>query len=156
MRNCLRRKDGLRKRKLRRPAEYANGRLLFLLTFLIFSRPPCGSRADLQTNEARSLILVIGAPGEPEFAEGFSNWSGLWKGAAAKGGLQISIIGEETNQPDDDKNRLLGLLTNEVAKPTGELWLVFIGHGSFDGKTAKLNLRGPDISAAELTEWLRH
>ena len=30
-----------------------------------------------------------------------------------------------------------------------------IGHGTFDGKTAKFNLRGPDVTAAELAEWLR-
>lgn len=113
------------------------------------------SVAHAQTNESRSLILVIGAPGAPEYAESFSNWAGLWKTAAAKGGLQTSVIGEETNQPDDDRSRLLGLLTNEVSKPAGELWLVFIGHGTFDGKTAKFNLRGPDISAEELAAALK-
>jgi hypothetical protein len=32
---------------------------------------------------------------------------------------------------------------------------VLIGHGTFDGKEAKLNLRGPDVSATELSEWLK-
>jgi hypothetical protein len=108
-----------------------------------------------QTNDARSLILVIGAPGEPEYAESFSNSASLWKAAAAKGGLETFVVGGETNQPDDDRQRLLELLTNEVAKPAGELWLVLIGHGSFDGKTAKFNLRGPDISADELAATLK-
>jgi len=35
------------------------------------------------------------------------------------------------------------------------LWLIFIGHGTFDGKEAKFNLRGPDISADELAAWLK-
>ena len=30
-----------------------------------------------------------------------------------------------------------------------------IGHGTFDGKEAKFNLRGPDLSAADLAEWLK-
>ena len=34
------------------------------------------------------------------------------------------------------------------------LWLVFIGHGTFDGRQAKFNLRGPDVSATDLSEWL--
>src|SRR5262249_49838176 len=46
--------------------------------------------------------------------------------------------------------RLLNALTTEVSKTAGELWLVFIGHGTYDGKTAKFNLCGPDISADEL------
>ena len=35
------------------------------------------------------------------------------------------------------------------------LWLVLIGHGTFDGREAKFNLRGPDVSAAELADWLK-
>ena len=111
--------------------------------------------ARAQTNEARSLVLVIGAPGEPEYAEQFSSWADLWKKAAAKGGLQTSVIGEDKDKPDEDLGRLLGFLTDEVAKPAGELWLVFIGHGTFDGRSAKFNLRGPDLSAEALAAVLK-
>jgi hypothetical protein len=34
------------------------------------------------------------------------------------------------------------------------LWLVFVGHGSFDGRTARMNLPGPDLSAPALREIL--
>jgi hypothetical protein len=111
--------------------------------------------ARAQTNEPRSLILVIGAPGEPEYAQQFSSWAELWKKAAAKGGLQTFVVGEDQDKPDEDLGRLLGVLTNEVAKPAGELWLVFIGHGTFDGRFAKFNLRGPDLSAADLAAALK-
>ena len=111
--------------------------------------------ARAQTNEPRSLILVIGAPGEPEYAQQFSSWAELWKKAAAKGGLQTFVVGEDQDKPDEDLGRLLGVLTNEVAKPAGELWLVFIGHGTFDGRSAKFNLRGPDLSAAALAAVLK-
>jgi hypothetical protein len=42
-----------------------------------------------------------------------------------------------------------------VAKPAGELWIAFIGHGTYDGHSAKFNLRGPDISAADLATVLK-
>ena len=35
------------------------------------------------------------------------------------------------------------------------MWLVLIGHGTYDGKTAKFNLRGSDVSPAELAAWLK-
>jgi hypothetical protein len=108
-----------------------------------------------QTSEQRSLILVIGAAGEAEYGEQFSAWAELWKQAAAKGGLQTTVIGEDKDNPENDRARLLGALTNEVARPAGELWLVFIGHGTFDGRAAKFNLRGPDISAQELAAVLK-
>ena len=38
--------------------------------------------------------------------------------------------------------------------PQRELWIVLIGHGTFDGKDAKFNLAGPDISARELSALL--
>lgn len=108
-----------------------------------------------QTNDQRALVLVIGAAGEPEYGEQFSQWAALWKQAAAKGGLQTSVIGEDRDNSTNDRTRLLTVLTNEAAKPSGELWLVFLGHGTFDGRTAKFNLRGPDISANDLAAALK-
>ena len=108
-----------------------------------------------QVDSTRSLVLVIGAPGEPEYAERFTAWAGLWKNAAAKGGLRAQVVGEAKDEPEKDQTRLLEVLTNEVAKPEGELWLVFIGHGTYDGRGAKFNLRGPDLSAAELAAVLK-
>jgi hypothetical protein len=115
----------------------------------------CVATSFAQTNESRTLILVVGAPGEPEYAKQFSDWAELWKQAAAKGGLETTVIGEDKENPENDFSRLLAALTNEVTKPAGELWLVFIGHGTFDGKTAKFNLRGPDISAEDLAAALK-
>ena len=121
--------------------------LLWLLAF--------AASAPAQTNEQRSLVLVIGAPGEPEYSEQFSKWGEDWKQAAAKGGLQTFVIGEDQDHPTNDRARLLTVLTNEAAKPAGELWLVFIGHGTYDGRTAKFNLRGPDLAAGELAAVLK-
>lgn len=109
-----------------------------------------GTFSQAQTNEQRTLILVIGAAGEPEYAEQFSKWADLWKQAAVKGGLQVIAIGQSNSGTNDDRTCLLNALAGEIAKPAGELWLVFLGHGTFDGHSAKFNLRGPDISADEL------
>jgi len=130
-----------------RAAVLAAALLLLLLGF------PNSSLA--QTNEQRTLVLVVGAAGEPEYGEQFTNWAALWLQAAAKGGLQTAVIGEDPDHPENDRTRLLTALTNEVAKPGGELWLVFLGHGTYDGRSAKFNLRGPDISAAELAAVLK-
>jgi|HubBroStandDraft_1064217.scaffolds.fasta_scaffold34970_2 hypothetical protein len=115
----------------------------------------CALPLRAQTNEERTLVLTIGAPGEPEYAEQFSAWAGLWKQAAAKGGLRVRVIGQDQAASPDDRTRLLGVLAEEVSRPAGELWLVFIGHGTYDGRTAKFNLRGPDLSAEELAAALK-
>ena len=41
-----------------------------------------------------------------------------------------------------------------LVKSSEPLWLVLIGHGTFDGRLAKFNLRGPDVTAGELNQWL--
>ena len=111
--------------------------------------------ATAQTNEQRSLLAVVGAPGKPEYAETFSSCVELWRQAAAQGGFQTTVIGLDQEYPGGDRARLLAALTNEIAKPSGELWIVFIGHGTFDGRSARFNLRGPDISAEELASVLK-
>ena len=53
-----------------------------------------------------------------------------------------------------DHERLRSILT-ETAKTAAEpLWIVLIGHGTYDGREAKFNLRGPDVTDLELSEWL--
>jgi hypothetical protein len=123
---------------------------IWMFVLLLFT-----ANASAQTNQSRSLVLVIGAAGEAEYGEQFSKCAGLWKEAAAKGGLQVTVIGEDKDKPDEDLRRLLEVVTNEVAKPAGELWLVFIGHGTYDGRSAKFNLRGPDITATNLAAALK-
>jgi hypothetical protein len=114
----------------------------------------CSLAVRANTNDQRTLVLVIGAPGDSEYAEQFSAAADLWKRAATNGGFNISVIGESTNG-DNDRAELLTVLTNEIAYSADELWLVFIGHGTFDGRAAKFNLRGPDISADDLAAALK-
>ncbi len=113
------------------------------------------SFARAQSNEARTLVLVIGAPGEPAFEPQFSEWAGLWEKAAEKGGLHVRAVGIEKEPATNDLTQLLTVLSEETTNGTGELWLVFIGHGTFDDGGAKFNLRGPDISATNLAAALK-
>jgi hypothetical protein len=110
----------------------------------------------------QSVIVVVGAPGTDEYGAAFDAWAAKWRDAAEKGGAEFALIGGEESDTEskadaavDDRTRLKKLL-DERAKPNDadSLWLVLIGHGSFDGETAKFNLRGPDVALKELAEWL--
>jgi hypothetical protein len=98
-----------------------------------------------------SVLLVVGAPGEEEFGEMFDEWAQLWKDAASKTGAKVTSVGGTTNDFDLVRTNLAQEATNQ----SDELWLVLIGHGTFDGKEPKLNLRGPDLSGSNLAEWLK-
>ena len=93
------------------------------------------------------VLIIVGAPGEEEYGKLFDEWAQLWKAAAPK----ATVIDGTTNDFDLVRTNLAQQATNN----TEELWLVFIGHGTFDGKEPKFNLRGPDLSATDLANWLK-
>jgi hypothetical protein len=126
----------------------------FTFYFLLFTSPPV--RADDLAK--RSVIVVVGATGAPEYEQEFAGWAEQWKTAAARGGADCVVIGTDQNaaKPQTlDRDRLKTLLDRAADETNHELWLVLIGHGTFDGRTARFNLRGPDVSATDLAEWLK-
>jgi hypothetical protein len=107
-----------------------------------------------QADDRPTVVVVVGAPGQPEYEADFRRWADLWQAAASKAGGRLIRIGDgkqEATSPDRD--RLRSAISENPTGP-GPLWLVLIGHGSFDGREAKFNLRGPDVTEAELAEWL--
>ncbi len=109
----------------------------------------------------QSVIIVVGAAGAEEYAEPFAAWADAWRHAAERSGARATMIGgasaeDAVADAGDDRTRLqdaLAALASE-AGAADVAWLVLIGHGSFDGKIAKFNLVGPDVSAGELKQWL--
>jgi hypothetical protein len=102
-----------------------------------------------------TVILVVGAAGEAEFGEPFGLWATNWQNACLRADAICHMIGLTPTNSQTDKDLLQALLSREANTDASELWLVLIGHGTFDGKEAKFNLRGPDLSAADLAGWLK-
>ena len=104
--------------------------------------------------EQPTVLIVIGAPGLPEYGERFSQWADRWESAAGQAGAKSLRIGDGPATKKTDLKHLQALLAAEQTESAEPLWLVLLGHGTFDGRTARFNLRGRDISATELAEWL--
>lgn len=108
--------------------------------------------ADDPPPPERKILLVIGTPGAETFAKDFAETVALWKKAADEGGVALSVIGLDPPSDDtSDADRLRDTLRAETA---AELWLVLIGHGTYDHRDVKFNLRGPDITDKDLAQWL--
>ncbi len=106
--------------------------------------------------ERHTVIVVVGAAGTPEYGAQFVKWAKLWEQACSKGGEKFISIGLDNEvQNTDDRTTLQQTIMNESQQTDAALWLVLIGHGTFDGRTAKFNLRGPDVAAKDLAEWLK-
>ena len=101
-----------------------------------------------------TVFLIVGAPGEEEFGKKFTDAAALIESAVGKAGANLVKIGTDQANTNDLvvlKDRLLA----EPKESPAELWLILLGHGTFDGKEAKFNLRGPDLTAAELAVLLK-
>jgi len=107
---------------------------------------PCSAAEAVPRPE---VILATGAPGTDEYGAKFTEWADEWAKAATQGGALLTRIGAAAS----DTNSLAQLeSTITSAHPLGgePLWIVLIGHGTFDGREAKFNLAGDDISAERL------
>jgi len=113
------------------------------------------SESGSPNTEKPTVIVVAGAAGTTEYGTQFTKWAGLWEQASIKGRAKFALIGLDEAQKPNDRTKLQETLATETQQTNAALWLVLIGHGTFDGRTAKFNLRGPDISAKELAEWLK-
>lgn len=104
------------------------------------------------TSPSQDVVIVLGAAGTAEFGQMFAQWAQRWEQAAKRGDAAWTTIGPDEESP---RQRLLDVLRQQAAVATEEpLWLVLIGHGTFDSRAARFNLRGPDLSAAELAATL--
>ncbi|MCR9199041.1 MAG: hypothetical protein NXI04_10380 [Planctomycetaceae bacterium] len=103
------------------------------------------------------VIVVVGAAGTEEFGQQFAAWASRWEQAAARGDASCQIIGVNQGEGTADAERLVAALHQHASLSTQEpLWLVLIGHGTFDSRAARFNLRGPDISATQLSDALEN
>ena len=119
-----------------------------LLQLFLFLCLPCAALGG-------DIVIIVGAPGTPEFGKIFTTSGNSWEVAAKEGQATVTRIGtSEAGKMSDLKQlgKKLGTLAEKESKP---LWIVLIGHGTFDGREAKFNLRGEDLSASMLAKWLK-
>jgi len=113
------------------------------------------------------LAVIVGLAGDPEHAEFFQRWAAtLVDGATDRLGIPRDHVIYLAEQPDKDPKRATGKSTKEgverafaaLAKssaPDDVVFIVLIGHGTFDGKEAKFNLVGPDMTPANFEPLLK-
>lgn len=118
-----------------------------LVSGLVMASEPSESKARA------TLLLVRGADGTEEFGKMFDEWQAEWEAAADEGDVALRVIGADpAAQPREE---LRQSITDQADGSDRPLWIVLIGHGTWDGRSAKFNLVGPDVSAAEIADWLQ-
>jgi hypothetical protein len=122
--------------------------------------------ASAASAQSPHLLVIVGLAGDPEFAEPYAKWgAALFDAATTRYGIPKGQVTYLHEKPETDTVRITGKSTREeIAKafdklasagPEDAIFVVLIGHGSFDGKAAKFNLPGPDMTAADFEPLLK-
>lgn len=138
-----------------------------LVVGLVVLAPQAATTSEPQPSDRR-LIIIRGAAGTDAFDRAFEEWISGFRRWASQTHASLEVIGTQSQVPGveavkdptanpkpTDLEQLRITLAQESREGSSELWLVLIGHGTFDGKEARFNLRGPDLDPAVLAEWLQ-
>src|SRR5687767_13793824 len=116
--------------------------------------------------QSTHLAVIVGLAGDPEFGELYSKWgASLFDTATTRFGIPKTQVQYLSEKPESDQQRATGTSTrDEIVKAFGKLakagpedviFIVLIGHGTFDGRVAKFNLPGPDMTPADFEPLLK-
>lgn len=129
--------------------------LLLLASFLV---PAVTAQAH--------VLVVSGSGGEPAYSDEFHAWGTAMVDAAVNRlGLPADRVVYLAENPSRDPVRIAARSTKEElekrlrqlarnAGPGDRILILLIGHGSSDARGARINLPGPDLTAAELAALL--
>lgn len=112
------------------------------------------------------LLIVVGLAGDAEHAELFQKWGAALVTAAEKAGVPRERVAYLVDRAAEGDSRVSGRATREgieqafdgfakAARPDDMVFVALIGHGSFDGRVAKFNLPGPDMTAGDFGALLK-
>ncbi len=123
--------------------------------------------AAAQGGGATHVLLVTGLSGEPRFADRFhAAAAAVYDAARSRWGVADSSLVYLAEDPAQDAGRIRGKATREAiaaafgalagrSAPGDVVLVLLIGHGGGEGPESRLNLPGPDATAADFREWLK-
>lgn len=112
------------------------------------------------------LLVITGVEGDAAHGDQFHKWAeALIDTAKTKGGLAAANVAFLADKVERDPANIRVRSTSENvrkafadlaerARPSDEVFIVLIGHGSYDGRVAAFNLPGPDLAVADYAKLL--
>lgn len=110
-----------------------------------------------QKNDPNKFAVIVNGPGgEAEYTKQFTEWTTSLGSILSQrynfDPNKIKVLADKSATAEEVK-RTFTSLKSEL-DVNNVLFVFLIGHGSYDGKEAKFNLVGPDLSAADYNQLL--
>src|ERR1051325_4294350 len=120
---------------------------LLVVFVLLAASVVCAQKGDPN----KFAVIINGPGGEPTYAKQFDEWTKQLSGALVErfgfDSKNVKVLSDKGATAEEVK-RTFATLKSQL-DVNNVLFVFLIGHGSFDGKEAKFNLTGPDLSASE-------
>jgi hypothetical protein len=126
------------------------------------SKPVKIAVSKLPPDQNKFAVIISGIGGEEVYVKQFAEWTARLRAAMLEQlGFAEAHITVLTEKPEGSEQRCSAEVVRQTfvalrntLKSDNQLFIFFIGHGSFDpaSKTAKFNLIGPDLSANDYAQ----
>lgn len=111
------------------------------------------------------LLIVVGLAGDPDHGKTFHKWGTTLAQASERLGVASENLAYLVDAPAEGDEKVTGRATkDEIAKvlqgfgtragADDVVFVVLIGHGSYDGRSAKFNMPGPDMTGGDFNALL--
>jgi hypothetical protein len=120
----------------------------------------CGSAGSVSAKQTH-LVIIVGLGGEDGYREKFHEWASEMREAAIhRHGVSENSVYYLAEKPElypgvarakSTKESVMALFAEleTVVAPGDQLFVLLIGHGSFNSEESRFNLPGPDVTAVE-------
>jgi len=112
-----------------------------------------GSSAFAQQSH---VLVITGVAGDEEHAKKFDKWATAFIDTAKKKEAipesNITLLADKNATKANVEKAFADIAAS--AKPNDSVFILLIGHGSFDGRVAAFNLMGPDLYVADYARLL--
>lgn len=145
------------RRSRRARSLWINGCFALFASFALFGF------ADTASAQDRWAVIVSGASGGEKYAEQMATWRNDLRTAFInryqfKPEFVKVLVDEAATSGDRGTAENVRKLFAEIRKSATKddfVFIVLLGHGTFDGDVAKFNLVGPDLTAKDWTDLLK-
>jgi hypothetical protein len=108
-------------------------------------------------------VIISGAGGDEAYSTRFAKWTADLRSALVERlGFADERVTALVEKPSEEEQLCSAEVTQQVfgklrdsVKPDNQIFIFLIGHGTFDGKIAKFNLMGRDLSAADFAQLIK-
>jgi hypothetical protein len=101
-------------------------------------------------DSGETCVIITGLGGMPEYEENFEKWGNSVETICRD---ELKALVHRLDGRTQRRTDVLSVFETTAADQNQTVWLFLIGHGTFDGRDYKFNIKGPDLTGNDLVNF---